>query len=100
MTANNQLHDRRVKALREAFDAGMSLRGASAHCGVAKATVERYWRRWKSEDFGGEMVCKVKGETKRRWKAEAARREMSTHSLLAFIVETIAEENIFEAVLG
>jgi transposase len=99
MTKNNQLHERRIKVLREAFDAGMSLRGASAHCGIAKATVERYWRRWKSEDWGGEMVCKVKGETKRRWKQEADEREMSVHALLAFIVETIAEENLFKAVM-
>lgn len=95
----NTLHRNRVTALREAYDAGLSLRAASAKCGVAKATVERYWRRWRSADFGGELMCRVSGETKRAWQAEAERRETSVHALLAFAVETIAEDNLFSAVL-
>jgi transposase len=95
----HQLHQNRVKALREAYEAGMSLRVAAAHCGVAKGTVERYWRRWKSEDFGGEMACLVKGTTKRAWAAEAARREMSVRELHGLVLEAIAEDSLFEAVL-
>lgn len=45
------------------------------------------------------MQCYVKGETKRRWKEEALKRELSVQGLLAFIVETIAEENLFNAVV-
>src|ERR1700733_5743668 len=100
MTTNNQLHSQRVDELRKAFDAGMSLRAAAAHCGVAKAPVEGYWRRWKSRDFGGEMACRVKGSTKKVWHEEAERRQMSVQELHSYIIETIAEDGLFDAVMG
>lgn len=93
------LHRARIDALREAFDAGLSVRAAAANCGVCKGTVERYWRRWKSADFGGEMACVVKGETKRKWTDEAERRQMSVRELHSLIVEMLAEDNLFDAVL-
>lgn len=96
----NVLHESRVVSLREAYDAGLSLRGAAAKCGIQKTTVERYYRRWKSEDFGGEMCCLVKGETKRRWREEADKRQMSVRELHAYVIDTIAEDNLFDAVMG
>ena len=95
----NSLHKNRIKTLREAYDNGLSLRAAAAHCGIAKATVERYWRRWKSNDFGGEMVCRVTGATKRIWAQEAERREMSVHELHSLVLDTMAEDNLFNAVI-
>lgn len=95
----NALQKRRQDALRDAYDSGLSIRAACASCGIAKATVERYYRRWRSQDFGGELACRVSGGTKRAFKAEAARREMSVQGLMANIVEAIAEDNLFTAVL-
>jgi hypothetical protein len=96
----NVISKARVDAIREAFEKGLSHRATAAHVGVTKNTVARYFNRWTSADYGGEMTCIVKGETKRTWKAEAEKREMSVRELHAFVIETIAEENIFEAVLG
>ena len=95
----NELHPNRIRAIREAYDAGMSHRVAAAHCGVGRHTVARYYARWSNSDFGGVMQCYVKGETKTRWKEEALKRELSVQGLMAFIVETIAEENLFNAVI-
>lgn len=95
----NSLGKKRVQDLREAFDAGLSLRNAAASCGIAKGTVERYWRRWKSQDFGGELSISVKGEVKRAFQVEAERREMSVRSLLTTIVENIVEDDLFNAVM-
>lgn len=97
---NNTLHKSRVDAIRSAYDKGLSHRAAAAHCGVSRHTIARYYGRWNSAIFGGEMMCIVKGDTKRRWKEEAERREMSVRELHSFIVETIAEENLFDAVMG
>lgn len=95
----NVIHKNRVAALREAFDAGLSLRSAAAKCGVMKGTVERYYRRWKSADFGGEMAAPVTGDTKTRWKEEAEVRQMSVRELHSLVLDTIAEDDLFNALL-
>lgn len=95
----NTLHKRRIEALRDAYDSGLSLRAATAKCGIAKATVERYYRRWRSSDFGGELTCRVSGEIKRAFKEEAERREMSMHKLMSAILTNIVEDNLFNAVV-
>jgi transposase len=95
----NVIGQKRIQALRSAFEAGQSLRGAAASCGVGKGTVERYWRRWKSEDFGGELTISVKGDVKRSFREEADRRDMSVRALLTTIVENIVEDNLFNAVM-
>lgn len=77
----------------------MSHRTAAAHCGVGRHTVARYYARWSNDDYGGVMQCYVKGNTKTRWKAEALKRELSVQGLLAFVIETIAEENLFDAIV-
>lgn len=95
----NALSRKRVKDLRDAYDAGFSLRAAAASCGVGKATVERYWRRWKSEDFGGEITISVSGEIKRAFRREAEKREMSVRSLLTAVAYNIVEDDLFNAVM-
>ena len=95
----NTLHKNRVAALREAYDAGLSLRSAASKCGVMKGTVERYYRRWKSADFGGEMAAPVTGATKAKWKQEAEARQMSVRELHSLVLDTIAEDGLFNAVL-
>ena len=95
----NVLGQKRIKALRDAYDAGFSLRVAAASCGVGKATVERYWRRWKSEDFGGEITISVSGEIKRAFRTEAEKRDMSVRSLLTAIAYNCVEDDLFNAVM-
>jgi len=95
----NVIGQRRIQALRGAFEAGQSLRNAAASCGVGKATVERYWRRWKSEDFGGELTISVSGNVKRAFRKEADRREMSVRALLTAIAYNIVDDILFDAVM-
>jgi transposase-like protein len=94
----NRLHEDKIKMLKEAYETSLSVRVTAARCGVQKNTVERYWRMWKSEDFGGEMACPVQGKTKLAWAREARRRKISVRELHSDIIETIAEDNLFEAI--
>ncbi len=95
----NRLDHRRMALLRSAYASGLSVRYAATQCKVDKKTAWKYFRRWQTYDYGGKLVCIVQGNTKRVWIDEAKRRKTSVRELLGDVVETLAEDDLFQAVM-
>lgn len=88
-----------VTALRDAYDAGKSIRDSASVAGVSKCTVTRWWRKWRFDDGGKEIRCVLDSRTKERFDDEARSRGLSTSALLHALVTEIVDDDLFNAVI-
>ncbi len=95
----HQIDSHRMKLLRSAWAAGLSIRTAAIQCEVDPKTANRYFRIWGTFEHEGKLTCFIHGETKRILIEEAARRETNLRDLVSEVVEAVAEDNLFQAVM-
>lgn len=96
----NVLDQNIVESIRSHFDKGDSIRVTADATGAHKNTVFKYFNTWRFEERSVAMVSNVSQETKDVWQQEAERRGMSRQSLHSLVLELIADDNLFEAILG
>ena len=94
-----KIDPRRMALLRSAYAAGLSCRDAATQCAVDKKTARKYFRIWGTFEHEGKLTCFMHGETKRIWIEEAARRETTLRDLVSEVVEVVAEDDLFQAVV-
>ncbi len=99
----NVLSPVKVKALRDALESGASIRKAARLAGVNRNTAHRYSKildpKKRHEHRSETITIKISPAAKVRLSLEARSMVLSLTNFGGLLLETIAEDNLFGAVL-
>jgi transposase-like protein len=98
----NVLPAEKVARLKEALESGLSRRKAAKAVGINRGTVSRWAKLivWQSRPKGEKTVTvRLSSGARQRFKSEGAKMRLGTAAFAGLILETVAEEDFFGAIL-
>lgn len=106
----NFLPQYEVDLLRNWFDRGMSIRATVALTGAQRSTVFTYFKAWRRgadpsnkrsyPPSTGRMEACISLEAKIKWVEAASKAGLPLHKFMNAALETIAEDDLFNAIMG
>lgn len=92
----------KIAALKESLESGLSIRRAAKAVGINRSTACRWARlvEWqKKPERVEKLTLNISKKAKMQFKSEAAKMHLSPTMFASLVLETIAEDDLFGAVL-
>lgn len=104
----NTLHPMQVALLHKAFEANLSARRAALAVGVNRNTAALHFRQWRAgrnavpveASEGPKLAIQLSPLAFKGVAVEAVKAGLSVPEMISGLIETIAEDNLYDAILG
>ena len=97
----NHINPQKIGNLRVLFDEGCGVRRSALAVGISKDTVTRYFKRWRAPEvvFEQRAFGYVTPAAKEAFRAKANERGVSLNHYLSEILQVVADDDLFSAIL-